>query len=58
MRATGYYVADCGTHYANVINAAMLVETLVFRRQNRLFHQLWHIADFGKRTPFLAKFTD
>ena len=52
----GHQIADRGAHHADVIDAAVLVEALVLGDHHRLFHQLRHFMDAGKRTTLLAEF--
>ena len=49
---------DGGSQYAHRVDAAMLIETIVFGGQNRLFHDFGYVLDTYECTPLFAELTN
>ena len=57
-RAAGHEIGQRGAQRRRVIHAAMLVEALVFCREDRLAHLLRDIFDLDEGAPLFAEFAD
>ncbi len=58
LRAAVAQVRETGAQYAGVIHAAMLIEVIVLDRNEGLFHDRRHLADWHEVAVFLAEFAD
>ena len=54
----GSEVGHGGAHYALVVDAGVLVETLILGGQDRSLEDLGHLGDFHHGAPLLAEFAD
>ena len=54
----GSEVGRGGPQHAQIVDAAVLIETLVLGRQNRLFHDIRDIGDVDHGAPLLAEFAE
>jgi hypothetical protein len=58
LLGAGRQVRECRAQHAQIVHAAVRIETLVFGGQNGLFHDIRDIADGDDRAPLLAEFAE